>query len=190
MKCPNCKNEISTLSKKCNYCGKNIKNRAKSYEYNSCITYNELTKPRTKNSHQSQYNYNKTYKNTKIQKPQQSNYNTPDGTQTEGKIGMSIFGWGVVCDVFCVKATGIMVTTGENAGLTATGNGTAKFINQFEVFDISTVIRNITVENQKIDAVTKILGSRGWVFEFTVSICQMVDADRFTRNNREEAVVR
>lgn len=74
MKCPNCKNEISTLSKKCNYCGKNIKNRAKSYEYNSCITYNELTKPRTKNSHKSQYNYNKTYKNIKIQKPQQYNY--------------------------------------------------------------------------------------------------------------------
>ena len=72
-------------------------------------------------------------------------HDAPECAETEGEIGATAIGRGMLLKLFCRHPSGIVIASGEHHGYLASGNFGCDFVNGREVADIATVVGNIAV---------------------------------------------
>ena len=81
---------------------------------------------------------------------------SPNRAYAECVVGLTVYRGNEVWHILCVNASCIVVSARENYGARAARDCRSNFINCIEILNITAMIGNITIENEKINLVTKI----------------------------------
>ena len=111
---------------------------------------------------------------------------SPDGSYAEGIVGLFVNGGNELRHILCVNTAGVVISSCENNGAGATRNSRGYFVDSVEILDISAVVGNISVKNQKVDIIAKVATCGNRLFNEVVSVCYVLDVDISIGGNRTE----